>query len=353
MTEVESHEYYMRQCFSLAKKAIGKTSPNPYVGSIIVKNNQVISHGFHERSGLPHAEANAINNATVELTNATLYCNLEPCCHLEKKTPPCAQAIIKTGITKVVISNLDPNPQVAGNGVKLLRENGLEVVIEILKDEGELLNEVFFTHIQKKRPFVHLKWAQTLDGKTATISSDSKWITSESSRHYAHRERNLYDAIVVGSNTVNRDNPRLTVRIDGQEISKKRVVLTSVNELDPKAHIFSDQFKDQTIIIKIDRADSQKIATQNLNNALSELYALGIYSIYVEGGMKTISHFINAEIFDRISVFIAPKLLGEGVSLASLEKKFMQDALNFSSGEWKRIEQDILFESKRNICLQD
>ena len=353
VNDAKTHEYYMRKCFALAKKAIGATSPNPYVGSVIVKNGEIISTGFHKRSGLPHAEANAISNTPEDLKGATLYCNLEPCCHLNKKTPPCAQAIIQTGMTKVIIANLDPNPNVSGEGVALLRANNIEVMTGILQDEGELLNEVFFTHIMKKRPFIHLKWAQTLDGKTATLTSDSKWITSESSRNYAHRERNLYDAIVVGSNTVNRDNPSLTIRINGGETCKKRVVLTSVSEINPKARIFTDQFKSQTIIIKMKTATSLGTTKQNLNNVLSELYKLGIYSIYVEGGMKTISHFINAEIFDRVSVFIAPKLLGMGLGLHSHEKELMQDALNFSQGQWKHIEQDMLFESKRNVCLQD
>lgn len=362
MSEID--EKYIKDCFHLAKQSLGKTSPNPLVGSVIVKNGDVISHGFHRKSGEAHAEIDAINNASTDITGATLYCNLEPCCHLNKKTPPCAQAIIKSGIKKVVISNLDPNPKVAGKGVKLLEEAGITVVQGILKTEGELLNEVFFTHIQKERPFIHLKWAQTLDGKIATLGNNSKWITNTESREYAHSERALYDSILVGAGTINFDDPSLTIRLPEREIEcRRRIILGGSSELNTKARVFTDEFKDKTLAvsnnsvplpseIEVIRRDLTK-DHYDLVDLLKTLYKKGIYSIYVEGGMQTIAHFINADIFDRVSVFVAPKLLGEGIGLSSKSVELMQDAIKFENGKWTQLGSDMLFESQRNVCLQD
>ena len=358
------NEKYIKDCFHLAKLGLGKTSPNPYVGSVIVKNGEVISQGFHRKSGDAHAEIDAINNATSDLAGSTLYCNLEPCCHFNKKTPPCAQAIIKAGIKKVVISNLDPNPFVAGKGVELLRGAGIEVIQDILKADGEILNEVFFTHIQKKRPFIHLKWAQTLDGKIATLDKNSKWITNTEAKAYAHNERSLYDSILIGAGTLNHDNPELTVRVEGKPIEcKRRIILTGATPLNSHAKVFTDEFKDKTIIVAqastLNVEGIQTIYSEvgtagiNLAELMDQLYKEGIMSIYVEGGMQTIAHFINANLFDRVSVFVAPKLLGEGISLNSKRVELMQDAIQFENGVWTQIADNMLFESQRNVCLQD
>ena len=360
----EVHEKYIRDCFHLAKQSLGKTSPNPLVGSVIVKDGEVISNGFHRKSGEAHAEIDAIQNANTDVSGSTLYCNLEPCCHYNKKTPPCAQEIVKSGIKKVVISNLDPNPKVAGRGIKLLKEAGIEVVTDILTDEGKILNEVFFHHIKTRRPFIHLKWAQTLDGKSATINNHSQWITNEASREYAHRERSLYDGVLVGSGTAKMDNPSLTIRIPGKPIEcRRRIVLSHGEELPKDLKIFTDEFKDKTLIVTDkNQAIPTGIATMeptvvkdefNLVELMERLYLDGTKSLYVEGGMQTLSHFINAGLFDRVSVFIAPKLLGAGLSLSSGAISFMHDAINFEDGVWTPIENNMLFESRRNVCLQD
>lgn len=360
----EIDKKYIRECFHLAKQSLGRTTPNPLVGSVIVKDGEVISHGFHRKSGEAHAEIDAIQNAKTDLTGATLYCNLEPCCHTGKKTPPCTDAILKTGIKRVVISNLDPNPQVAGRGVEILSAAGIEVINNILREEGALLNEVFFTHIEKKRPFIHLKWAQTLDGKVATLDLDSKWVTNETSRAYAHRERSLYDGILVGSGTVNKDDPKLTVRIPGKPVEcRKRIIMGGSEVLNPNSTVFNDEFKNQTIIINDKHSSDLSYIKQitgalndeifDLETILSQLYNEGITSIYVEGGMQTISHFINKDIFDRVSVFIAPKLLGPGIGLSSRKVNLMHDAISFKSGVWTQLGDNMLFESKRNVCLQD
>lgn len=338
-------EQLIERCFELAKKALGNTSPNPLVGSVIVKNGKIIAEGFHLKSGLPHAEKDALTKAKEDVKGATLYCNLEPCCHTNKKTPPCTQAIIDAGIKKVVISNLDPNPFVAGQGVEILRAAGIEVETGICEEKGRILNEVFFTHITKKRPFVHLKWAQTIDGKIATQTYHSKWITSEVARSYVHRERNLYDAIAVGAKTANKDNPSLTIRLSGKEEKcKARIIFQGETKINPKLKVLTDQFKEQTIIV------SQK----NLTQAMKSLYQQGICSIYVEGGAKLISSFIEKGLVDRLSVYIAPKLLGPGLSSFSTKAvDKMEQAHFFDNGCWTQIGPDVVFESRRNLCLQD
>lgn len=356
-----NHEYYMRLCFELAKKAIGQTSPNPYVGCVIVKDNQIIARGYHKKAGLDHAEADALNNCKEDLKGATLYCNLEPCCHTNKKTAPCAQRLLGLGLKEVVICNLDPNPAVSGKGVKLLENDGIKVTTGILKEEGLLLNEVFFSHITKKRPFIHLKWAQTLDGKIATLKHHSKWITNSKSRENSHKERNLYDAILIGAGTLNHDNPSLTIRL-GAELSKKRIVLSPTLEFEADLNLFNDKYKDQTIIITNQIETYKNIKTlycpmeQNtfeLNALMDILYNEGICSLYIEGGMQTISSFIDANLFDRVSIYMAPKLLGPGITLQTHTKEKMDEALSFSEAHFKHFQNDILFQSQRNVCLQD
>jgi diaminohydroxyphosphoribosylaminopyrimidine deaminase/5-amino-6-(5-phosphoribosylamino)uracil reductase len=359
------NNFYIQECIRLSKEALGNTSPNPYVGSVIVKDDKVIARGFHKKSGTAHAELDAIQNATESLKGATLYCNLEPCCHTNKKTPPCTDRIIQEGITKVVIANLDVNPLVAGKGVEKLRSAGIEVIHGPLSELGNDLNEVFFTHITKSRPFIHLKWAQTLDGKIATNSSDSKWITGEKAREYAHRERALYDAIVIGANTLNKDNPSLTTRLGGDHKCSKRIVLSRELNLDSSANLFNDEFKEQTIIISAqeEKTEFHGVPVKycptiingqfDLKSLMELLYKNGIYSIYIEGGMSLISSFIDAKLFDRISIYTAPKLLGPGIELSIKQKDKMGEAINFENGKWTPLAKDILFETKRNVCLQD
>lgn len=332
-----SHEEYMKRCFELAKKAKGMVSPNPMVGAVIIKNDQIIGEGFHKKSGSAHAEINAIENASASLKGATLYCNLEPCCHTNKKTPPCAQRIIREGISKVIISNLDPNEHVAGKGIKLLKENGIEVITGICKEEGEILNEVFFTHITKKRPFVHLKWAQTLDGKIATTSKDSKWISSETSRLNVHLERELYDGILVGAGTLINDDPTLSIRLDGKEKVKRRIVLAKESLDTSKYKLFNDENKSKSILISY----NQKL---DLKDTLNTLYLdHGITSLYVEGGAKTLTHFLEAGLYDKISVYIAPKILGEGISpMENKNSEKINDSFSFKDINWMNIENDIL-----------
>ncbi|MBU4129147.1 bifunctional diaminohydroxyphosphoribosylaminopyrimidine deaminase/5-amino-6-(5-phosphoribosylamino)uracil reductase RibD, partial [bacterium] len=236
--KLEHDEIFIKEALLCAKKGLGWTNPNPMVGALIVKEGKIISQGYHKRAGLPHAEIEAINLAPKTVKGATLYINLEPCCHFGK-TPPCVPAIIKAGIKRVVCSSLDPNPKVNGKGIAELKKAGIKTSVGILDKENQKLNEAFFTFEQKKRPFVALKYAATLDGKIATKTGDSKWLTNERARRYARLLRSQYQAVLVGINTVLKDNPRLTVR----EKSKKepiRIILDDELKIPLKSQVLAD-----------------------------------------------------------------------------------------------------------------
>lgn len=352
---------YMRRCFELAMLAGGDVSPNPLVGAVIVKDRKVLAEGYHKAPGLPHAELDAIQNANTNLKGAVLYCNLEPCCHTNKRTPPCAQRIVKEGFSKVIISNLDPNPSVSGNGVQLLKDAGIEVITGILEEEGQVLNEIFFHHIIKHKPFVHLKMAQTLDGKLASKTMDSKWITSEDTRKDVHSERNNYDAILVGANTVRQDNPSLTVRI-GNKPAKgiKRIILSTSGEMDLDSNIFTDEFKNLTYIVVPSNLNKDykfqiikcPLNTNNkfdLKILLETLYAqFNITSLFVEGGQQVHTSFIQQHLYDRLSIYIAPKILGQGYNtIGNLGHELMADAVEYKNLKWKQIGNDIKFTARR------
>lgn len=352
---------YMKRCFELARFGTGKVAPNPLVGAVIVKGGKIIAEGYHKGPGLAHAELDAIQNAECNLQGTTIYCNLEPCCHTNKRTPPCAQRIISEGITKVVISNLDPNPLVAGEGVKLLKEAGVEVITGILEKEGLELNEIFFHHIVNQRPFIHLKMAQTLDGKLASKSMDSKWITSTDSRENVHKERNRYDAIMVGANTLRQDNPTLTVRIGNNPTKAiKRIILSLSGNLDSSLNVFTDKFSSQTFVVVPSHTEKEfnfqtikcpinENGEFNLEYLLNELYTKhAISSIFVEGGQQVHTSFIHQHLYDRISVYIAPKILGHGHNtIGDLGSELMSDAVEYKNLKWKQIGNDIMFTARR------
>ena len=204
--------YFLRQCFTLAKKAKGFVSPNPLVGAILVKKGKVIGRGYHKRYGSDHAEVNALKNAKEGVAGSTLYCNFEPCCHTKKQTPPCVPLIIQKKIKRVVISNFDPNKEVNGKGVKQLREAGVEVITDILEDEGKDLNKFYFKYVSEKLPYITLKIAQSIDGKISEAKDKQTWLTGKESINYVHKLRSEYDAVLVGAGTIRTDNPLLNVR---------------------------------------------------------------------------------------------------------------------------------------------
>ncbi len=357
-------EFYIKKTIELASKGIGKVSPNPLVGALLVKNNNIIGSGFHAKYGSPHAELSAILNCTESPENATLYCNLEPCCHTNKQTPPCAQRIIKEKIKRVVIANTDSNPRVNGKGVEFLRQAGIEVTQGILDQQGRELNEIFFTHIEKKRPFIHLKWAQSLDGNIATHNGNSKWISNQKALQKVHEFRTKYDAILIGQNTCLYDNPHLTARLNNAPIQARwRVVLTALSVLKDDLNILKDQHRSKTILITsindieenaaivakfrqagvhIEGVSEQENGILDLHNVMAILSTYNICSVLVEGGRSILTSFYNAMLWDRISIFIAPIFIGNGISpFSSLNINYIEQTQRLSEIKYELMDDSI------------
>ena len=344
----------MRLALQLAKKRKGYTHPNPTVGAVVVKNGKIVGLGYHERAGKPHAEVMAINQAGEKAAGATLYVTLEPCSHYGR-TPPCTNLIIEKKIKRVVVATLDPNPQVAGKGVERLKRAGIEVDIGVLEKEAKELNEDFFVYITQKRPFVTLKWAQTIDGKLATLTGDSKWISSYESRKLAHILRREATAVLVGVNTVIKDDPQLTVRHVPTERQPVRIVLDPELRIPLKAKILDTSEADTIVVTgeydneKIDLLRKRNVKVLSLRdlslkNILRVLYEHEIMHLLVEGGPKTLSVFLAEKLFDKISVFIAPKIMGEGMSLKGFIVERIEDVLKLSKRKSLELGGDIYIE---------
>ncbi|WP_293448408.1 bifunctional diaminohydroxyphosphoribosylaminopyrimidine deaminase/5-amino-6-(5-phosphoribosylamino)uracil reductase RibD [Persephonella sp.] len=354
---------YMKEALKLAEKGKGYTHPNPAVGAVIVKDGKIIGKGYHRKAGLPHAEREAIKDAVskgFDITGSTMYVTLEPCCHYGK-TPPCTQAIIDRRIKRVVVAALDPNPLVSGKGVQTLRKAGIEVDVGILKEKAEKINEDFFVYIKEKRPFVHLKIAQTLDGKIATKTGSSKWITGEKARRYAHKLRKEATAVMVGVGTALSDNPSLTVRDYPSKKQPVRVLIDKDLKTPENYKIFDSSSK--TIVFASKSAPSEKVKKLKekgvniiflplkdnrfaVEDILSSLYDLNVMHLLVEGGKDLITQFIERGLFDKISLFQAPKLIGEDglSSVGSLGVEDVSQSVNFRIESIKGLDQDIYFE---------
>jgi diaminohydroxyphosphoribosylaminopyrimidine deaminase/5-amino-6-(5-phosphoribosylamino)uracil reductase len=357
------HEYFMKMALELARKGYGTANPNPMVGAVIVKNNKIVATAYHKRPGALHAEAIALKRAGARAKGATLYVNLEPCAHFGR-TPPCAQAIIKSGIKKAYFSMFDPNPLNNGKGARELKRHGVEAHHGILAQEAEKLNEVFVKYIAKNMPFVTLKVAESLDGKIAAYTGDSKWITSETSRRCGHNLRSSVDAVLVGINTVLRDDPLLTSR---RQRSPIKVILGAGFRVPERARIFSKKSPrlsivaiskklliDKKVLQKIERlskkgvlviACPEKIKRIDLRYLLRELAELEIAHLLVEGGGETIASFIEEELADRVLFFIAPKIMGGRNAVTSVEGRGVakvKNAFNLKNVELGRIGEDIL-----------
>ena len=322
---------YIERCFELAGRGAGHASPNPLVGSVIVKNGRIIAEGWHEKYGGPHAEANAINHALEDTEGATLYCNLEPCCHTNKKTPPCTTKIIGSKIKRVVISNVDPNPFVAGKGIAQLRSFGIEVETGILEDEGRYLNRFFFKHITTGMPYVTLKIAQSLDGRIASEKGKQTWLTGKESAEFVHSQRAVYDAVLIGANTVNVDNPQLNVRmVKGR--NPKRIIIDGNLNSSIDARIFNDELTENTILFTCGKSDAGKLTLlQNkgvtifrlpgdvdnkisIQEILKILGSENVTSLFIEGGREIFTQFIKENLFDEMVILQAPVTLGKGIS---------------------------------------
>lgn len=311
-------EELIRKTFQLAQLGLGTTWPNPLVGAVVVKDGRIIGEGFHLKKGSDHAEVSALKNCSESAEGATLYVNLEPCCHTNKTTPPCAQRLISEKIKKVIICNLDPNPEVNGQGVKLLEASGIDVEYGILSDEGEKLNEVFFHAQREKRPFIHFKAATTLDGKSAMMSGESQWITGESARAHVHQLRAQHQGIIVGGETVRKDNPKLTVRTPNYTGTQPiRIVLTKSGNLPPGHHLFTDENCHKTLIytesdLNFKFPSEQVIKIKNLKEAMDDLFKRNLYSLMLESGSCLASDFLKEGLIDRVSLYQNPSFLGEG-----------------------------------------
>jgi diaminohydroxyphosphoribosylaminopyrimidine deaminase/5-amino-6-(5-phosphoribosylamino)uracil reductase len=324
------HTNYLKKTFLLAKKGMGLVSPNPMVGAIIVKGNRIIGYGFHEFFGGPHAEINAIKMAGEKTKGATLYTNLEPCCHWGK-TPPCTDAIIQSGISQVISCMEDPNTLVSGKGFEILKNNGIKVQSGLLLEQAYKLNENYLVYITKKRPFITLKWAMTLDGKIADMYGYSKWITNQQTRLYAKNSRFQYDGILVGINTIERDNPFLDYNIPKFQIKKKlisnkqwtKIILDTKLRISPDANIFKNETS-KVIIFTSENSMEQskypsnteiiKISSENeklkIEEVVNNLYQKNIGKILIEGGGKILTSFWQKNLFDNIYIYIGNKIIG-------------------------------------------
>ncbi len=347
----------MRLALQLAKKRKGYTHPNPTVGAVVVKNGKVVGLGYHERAGKPHAEVMAINQAGEKATGATLYVTLEPCSHYGR-TPPCTNLIIEKKIKRVVVATLDPNPQVAGKGIERLKRAGIEVDIGVLEKEARELNEDFFVYITKRRPFITLKWAQTLDGKLATLTGDSKWISSYESRKLAHILRREATAVLVGINTVIRDDPQLTVRHVPTERQPLRIVLDPNLRIPLKSKILNTEEAKTLVVTATNEGEKMELLKRrgieliqlsewSIPNILRELHKREIMHLLVEGGPKTLSSFLKKKICDRICVFIAPKIMGEGLGIEGIEGEKVEEALKLRRKRFLSLGEDIYVELGR------
>ena len=343
MMAERADERYIRLTLELAEKGRGKTSPNPLVGAVIVKNGRIVGQGYHRKAGTPHAEINALSDAREKARGASLYVNLEPCCHYGR-TRPCTGEIIKAGISEVIFSLRDPNPSVNGKGAAQLRRAGIRVRSGLLRKEAEQLNEVYLKYITTGRPFVILKTAQTLDGRIATGSGDSKWVTGEKARKLVHRLRAECDAVAVGAGTVRADNPSLTVRlVKGR--NPYRLIVSSHLKFPRTVSLFNDN-DDAKTIVATTASSAPRLEAKNLiiwevrngkgglslEDLLDKAGRFGISSLLVEGGAGLATSFIKSGLVDKHYIFLAPKLIGAGVeAVGDLNIKKMSDAVGYKS----------------------
>lgn len=319
------HETYIRRCFYIAKNGLGTTRPNPMVGCVIVFKNKIIGEGFTSPYGGNHAEVNAINSVRdkSKLKEATLYVTLEPCSHFGK-TPPCSDLIVENKIPKVIIGCLDENEKVAGKGVAKLKESGCQVAIGILEKECTEHHKRFFTFYNKKRPYIILKWAETLDGLIAPETKEEVkpiWITNELSRQLVHKWRTEEQAILVGSNTVIQDNPSLTAR-DWEGQNPVRVVLDPDESLSKKLNVFNNDAK--TIVLSRNELDYSKNVARQICNIL---YLEDINSVIVEGGAQTLQTFIDSNLWDEARVFTGSKEFKKGIKAPKFKGRLMSERI--------------------------
>ncbi|HOP06850.1 MAG TPA: bifunctional diaminohydroxyphosphoribosylaminopyrimidine deaminase/5-amino-6-(5-phosphoribosylamino)uracil reductase RibD [candidate division Zixibacteria bacterium] len=357
---VKADREYMIRALGLAERARGKTSPNPMVGAVIVRNGEVVGEGYHHAAGMPHAEVNAIKAAGDKCRGATIYVTLEPCCH-RGRTGPCTQAIIDAGISRVVFAAKDPDPRVSGGGARQLRRAGLKVSSGLMRDEARRQNEIYFHVKEHQRVFVIVKTAQSLDGRIATVTGDSQWISCPESRRLAHKLRTEVDAVVVGGGTLKADNPALTVRhIKGK--NPYRIVLAANPEFPRRCKLIDDNEDCLTVFASTEET-VEKLSHQrrtqgaifwtikrdasgrlSLDDFMDKAYRFGIRSVMVEGGPTLVTSFFHSRLVDKYVLVSAPKMIGEGrASIGSLDISKLSEAVLFENCTYERVGADCIF----------
>lgn len=353
--------YFMREAIRLARKGIGKTNPNPVVGAVVVAGGKIIGRGYHHRYGDDHAEINAIKNTSDKVEGSTLYITLEPCCH-HGKTPPCVETLIGRKIKRVVVGAFDPNPKVNGKGIKILRSKGIKVDIGILESECLGLNGKYYKYIKTRMPYVTVKYAQTLDGRIATKTGDSQWISSEPSRRYAHYLRSINDCIMVGVGTVKNDDPMLNVRLVSGK-NPLRVIVDSRLRIPVRSHVLRNNNSQRTVIATTSEAPLKKVnairelgvevlvvkkersGKVSLGTLLKELGKREIVSVMVEGGSNLITSLLKANLVDKMIISVAPKITGKGLeAVGDLSINKIKDSITFSSFKTMKRGDDFIFE---------
>jgi len=354
-------EYYMNLAIKLALKAKGKTYPNPMVGALVVKDGKILGRGFHAKAGLPHAEIVALDEAGKNSKGATLFVTLEPCMHFGR-TAPCVDRIIGSRIKEVIVGMIDPNPLNNGKGIAILKQHGIKVRVGVLEDKLTRLNEVFIKYITKKMPFVMVKAAESLDGRIATRTGDSKWITSDKSRGFAHRLRQDFDAVMVGVNTILRDNPRLDAWFSKKQPVK--IVVDSQLSTPQNSNIFSrgaaviivtlptksgQETENRRILV--DKAKILEVKEKggqiNLKDMFKKLFQLGIKSVLVEGGGTLNGSLFDEGLVDKIMFFISPKIIGGKDAIGSVMGKGIarvERSIRIKDLKLRRFGEDILIE---------
>ncbi|MDX1951459.1 MAG: bifunctional diaminohydroxyphosphoribosylaminopyrimidine deaminase/5-amino-6-(5-phosphoribosylamino)uracil reductase RibD [Verrucomicrobiota bacterium] len=358
-TQGQLHLPLMRHALKLAKKAFGLTHPNPLVGALLFKNGEIIGEGWHHQAGLPHAEIEALNDARRRRKNprnSTLYVTLEPC-STHGRTPPCVEAIVAAGVKRVVVAATDPNPKHSGKGFTQLQKQGIEVIHGILSKEASTLNEAFNHWIVHKRPFVTLKAAATLDGKMATETGQSKWITGEKSRAAGMRLRRGAQAILVGINTVARDDPSLTWRGKGRN-HLRRIVLDPGCRINPAAKVLSDEFASLTTLVVSEKVPRKKLKSLppdvmvwqapvvnsclDLDWILEKLGKENVLSLLVEGGGETHAQFLSGGFAHRICFFYAPKVVAGRDAPKTIGGLSFPSIIRLLNPEWRRLGSDLM-----------
>ncbi|PVX50048.1 diaminohydroxyphosphoribosylaminopyrimidine deaminase/5-amino-6-(5-phosphoribosylamino)uracil reductase [Balneicella halophila] len=359
----EIHNTFMKRALSLASKGKGFVNPNPMVGAVLVKDGEVIGEGYHTAFGKPHAEIEAIRNTRKSVDGATIYVTLEPCSHYGK-TPPCAEALIKAGVKEVVIASLDPNPLVAGRGVKMLEDAGIKVIVGIEEEASKELNRIFFKYIQTKTPYVLMKTAMTLDGKIATHTGDSKWVSGEISRKKVHQLRHQLMGIMVGINTVLKDSPKLDCRLEGKVRQPIKIIVDSLLRTPLDAKIWEHEAKVIIATTKLpsieiiqkytDKGAEVFVAGENrvdLAHLMKELGERGVDSILLEGGATLNASALQAGIVNEVWTFVAPKIVGGTVAPTSVGGEgvtLMKDAYQLTGFQVEPSGEDWLFKAKVN-----